>query len=144
MFTLNRITSTAFITLCLISGQAIAEDIHYDALRQDGFGEEADLIKSMTPEQRAEVMRQAEIKQQELKSLPPEKLEKLNTQLHDVHDTLYVDQIDPAKLDVSKSKSTQATMKDIKVYQKKYAEGKIHNSAVKPAAAEAKSADIGN
>ncbi len=104
----------------------------YEGIREEGFSSEADLVQSMSPEQQAAVLKQAEIKQQELKKLPPEQVEKLRTQLHAIDSTLYVEKVDPDKLDANKSKSAADTMKDLDTYQQKYSQGKINNGVVKP------------
>ena len=115
----------------LCSMPAMAAEINYTAVNEAGFSDVAELLKSMTPEQQAEIMRQASIKQKELAKLTPEQLEALRTQLCAVGNTIAINKVDPEKLDPSKSKSTENISKDMKSYQDKKSQGKIKNAVVK-------------
>src|SRR5437868_4125235 len=122
----------AFISILCFSTAALAQEVNYQEMANAGFADVAELFKSMTPQQQTEILKQAAIKQEDLKQLTPAQLEALRAQLHHIKDTIYVDQIDPAKLDPAKSKSTKDIQKDLDTYQQKYEQGKIKNSAVKP------------
>ena len=69
--------------------------------------------------------------QNNLNKMSPEQLEQLRNRLHAVANTMKINQVDPNKIDASKTKGTAAIQQDLNAYQKKYTEGKIHNSIVK-------------
>jgi len=116
----------------LSSHAAFAADINYNAMSNGGFNDVAQLLQEMTPQQRQAVLEQAAIKEQDLEKMTPAELESLRLQLRNIGDTIYMDKIDPAKLDVAKSKPTPAIQKDLGNYQTKYKQNQIRNSAVKP------------
>lgn len=119
--------------LFFVTMVAYAQDIDYQAISNEGFGDVAELLRSMTPEQQKEILKQAAIKQQDLKKMSPEELRALKSQLRAVGDTFYMHKIDPEKLDASNSKSTQEIQADLNRYQKKYKQNHIRNDVVKPA-----------
>jgi hypothetical protein len=116
----------------LFTTPALAEDINYDSMKQGGFEDVAKLLESMTPEQRAEVMRQATLRAQELEKMSPKEREALKRDLRVTADTLDLQKIDPKKLDPAKSKPTHEIQKDLNTYQNKYKQGKINNAVAKP------------
>ena len=127
-----KIWKIAAIAVLLCSSPALAEDVNFDAMKQGGFEDVAKLLESMTPEQRAEVMRQATLRAQELEKMSPEEREALKRDLRVTADTLDLQKIDPKKLDPAKSKPTHEIQKDLNTYQNKYKQGKINNAVVKP------------
>jgi hypothetical protein len=126
-------TMYATVIGLMISTAAMAAEINYSAMTDAGFGDVAELLKSMTPEQQEAILKQAAVKQEDLDKLSQEDADKLREQLRATADTIHIDKIDPAKLDVSKTKSTEQIKKDLETYQQKYEKGQIKNSAVKPA-----------
>ncbi len=123
--------STLFV-ITLLSFSASANDIDYAAMEKNGFADVASMLKSMTPEQRETIMKQARIKEQELQKLSPADLERLRRQLRKTADTIDIDKVDPDKLDPNKAKSAKHIQKDLDTYQKKYEKNQIRNSVVKP------------
>lgn len=119
------------IAITMLSSAAIAEDIDYKALDKDGFSDVSDLLKEMTPEQRAAVLQQAKKKQAELKKLSPQEQAHLRDQLRSTADTIDMKNVDPQKLHIEDSKNAHDTRQDLTTYQDRYKQGKIHNSVVK-------------
>jgi hypothetical protein len=127
-----KILKLTAITFLLFTAPALADDIKYDSMKQGGFEDVAKLLESMTPEQRAEVMRQATLRAQELEKMSPKEREALKRDLRVTADTLDLQKIDPKKLDPAKSKPTHEIQKDLNTYQNKYKQGKINNAVAKP------------
>lgn len=127
---------SAILFFAFIATSARAEDINYDALNKEGYGDVSKIIQSMTPEQRAELMRQATLRAQELEKMSPEEREALQKQLRSTADTIQMDKIDPAKLDPAKTKDTAGIQKDLNTYDSKYKQGKINNAVIKPLPAQ--------
>ncbi len=122
---------TVFCLLCCaVVSNARAETINSQNFENEGFGGVAHLLESMTPEQRAEVMKQAAGKMDELQSMSPQQQQQLVKQMRDIATTIDFDNIDPAKLDASKSQSVADNQKNFDTYQKKYQKGAIKNSVV--------------
>ena len=72
---MKKLASLAIISVMLCAAPARASEVDYDAINAAGFADVGDLLKSMTPEQQKEVLRQAALKQKELEKRTPEQLE---------------------------------------------------------------------
>lgn len=131
---MNKITLiAALVALTCASLTAQAENINYRALEQEGFGNIAQLLKSMTPEQQAAILKQAANEMKNLEAMAPQEREQLLQQMHHVASTLDIENIDPEKLDPSKAKEMHQVQKDLSTYQQKYHQGSISHEVVKPA-----------
>jgi len=128
----NILIRVMILCVSIYTSPTLAEDINYDSMKQGGFEDVAKLLESMTPEQRAEVMRQATLRAQELEKMSPEEREALKRDLRVTANTLNLQKIDPKKLDPAKSKPTHEIQKDLNTYQNKYKQGKINNAVAKP------------
>ncbi len=127
---------TLITILCiLLAAPAFAEGVNYRAMEQGGFGDVAKLLKEMTPEQREAVMKQAKLQEKELEKLTPAEQESLRKQLRATANTINMQGVDPAKLDVAKTKSADDIRKDLGTYEEKRAHGELKNDVMKPAAA---------
>ena len=126
-----RVLSLMFLLGWVFVAPAFAQEVNYQSLQEEGFGDIGALLQSMSPEQRADVMREAEIKRRDLEKMTPEQRAALLGQLHAVHDTIDVGKIDPAKLNTKKIKSTAEIQDDLGTYKWKYDSGKIHNGVVR-------------
>ena len=124
------------VMFSLSSSAAYAQKIDYDALDKEGYGDIAEMLRSMTPQERASVLEEAGAKQEDLQKLSPEQLDHLDTQLHKEAGTIDFQKVDPEKLNTSKTKPTPTIMKDLNTYQQKYDEGKIDNAVIKPPPAD--------
>lgn len=89
------------------------------------------LFESMTPQQQAAVMKQAEAYKKELEAMNSKERTQVIEQHREVADTLKIDQIDPSKLDTENIQSLDITREHLDEYQEKYDAGEIDNSAVK-------------
>ncbi len=97
-------------------------DVDYGAMEASGFGNVADLLKSMTPEQRQQVLELAAKRQKELERMTPGQRKRLEAQLLEITNMIEGDvgfgNIDPAKLNTAKSKNLQGTLADIETYKR--------------------------
>jgi hypothetical protein len=125
---LPSIIVAGFISFSCLAAQAAGID--YRAMEEQGFGDVAALMRSMSPQQQQEILAQAELKIQYLEKLSPQELQQLIEQLQKITSTIAMDKIDAGKLDVSKSKDAGNIRQDLNIYQKKHDEGKIDNPVV--------------
>lgn len=128
---MKKIIKAFMVTACLFSTPAFAVDANNIAINDGDFSDVQELLNKMTPQQRAEVLKQAKEKEQSLQKLSPAQQDNLHKQLKDVSSTIKIDEIDPEKLNPSKSKSADQIRTDLNTYQKKYDAGTIKNQAVK-------------
>lgn len=128
---MKKIAKTFIFAACLLSTPAFAADANNVIIQDKDFSDVASLMNQMTPEQRAEIIKQAKQKEPSLQSLSPEEQNKLKSQLRDISSTIKMDEIDPKKLNASKGKDVGQITDDLNTYQKKYEAGKINNPAVK-------------
>ena len=128
MFARNTKAFAVVLGLSLFSSNSFAEPA---SITDPNFQSVNTLLNSMTSEQRAAVMQRAKEQEKELAKLSPEEHDRLENQLKAVSSTIQMDKIDPAKLDVSKSKDTKQIQSDLNNYQAKYQAGKIDNPVVR-------------
>lgn len=113
----NNIMQKIFM-LCamLFCFAANADDINYKSIEDAGFGQVSDVLKDMTPEQRAHLEREAENMLPELKAMTPSEIAELTQQLKEIQNTIDASTIDAKKLDTTKIKSFGETQKDLDTY----------------------------
>ena len=128
-----RIILTTGMIFCNCAAWAQMADSNN--LSRDEFAAVINLLRSMPPEEQQAILAQAAAKEKDLKQMTPQEQEILNQKLHKIASTIYMEKIDPEKLDPAKSKNTQQIAKDLDLYMDKFQQGKINNSAVKPLAA---------
>lgn len=102
-----------------------AEDINYRALETQGYGDVADILRDMTPEQRAEVLRQATMVQKDIENMTPEERYQLEVEMQQLNDVLFEGDTtyDAQKLDPSKSKDLEGIRSDIDAFHKSRQQG---------------------
>lgn len=100
------------MTAVSVPSSARAQQVNYRQFEKEGFGDVGRLLQSMTPKQRAAILEQAAIKEKDLKQLTPQQLEQLRKQLRGIANTMEIDKIDPAKLDISQPKTAADVKKD--------------------------------
>jgi hypothetical protein len=96
------------------------DKINYHALEKEGFGNVADILKDMTPEQREEVLRQAKELEKELQTYSPEEREMLTDSLRSLDGAIPQHGVEAKRLDPHKFKGLKGTKEDIKQYQRQY------------------------
>lgn len=124
-----------FLSLCM----AVSFPVVLSAQSADQAEISADVAKllaSMTPEQREAVLKQAAKNQKKLESLSPEERQKLEDKTVNTAKTMDLDNVDPNKINVSRTRSVRGTEKDMDKYNRKYEAGKINNAVVKPYSAQ--------
>ena len=92
-------------------GAAQAETINYESISQEGFGDVAKLLQSMTPAQRDMLMKQVAQKEKDVQKLSPAQLEQLRTQLRAIAVNIDFNKIDPATLDMARAQRVAGTQK---------------------------------
>lgn len=114
-----RVWGLVGVLMLSCAGTASAEGINYHALKREGFREVADLLRSMTPEQREEILRQARQVGKDLEKMSPKEREALIKSLRGVQKDVDIENIDPEKLDPALSKDLHGIRKDIGKYEEK-------------------------
>lgn len=99
-----------------------ASDVNYNSMKARGFDGVADLLEDMTPEQRREILDLAAERKQELEAMSPQERKALERQLSEtaqmIEADIGFDNIDPAKLEPTKAKTTEGTVTDIGEFKK--------------------------
>jgi hypothetical protein len=107
-----------FLLAISISNLSFAED----KTAADDFGnmpqELQKIYDQMTPEQRIEIMKQAEVVRKKLEAMTPQEREKLEKDAMGALKTIDTSKIDVKKIDTSKGKDLEGIQSDIKEYQK--------------------------
>lgn len=110
-----------FATVFILSFSASAKDIiDYKSLEAEGFGKVSKILQNMTPQQRAEVMRQTEKLKKDFGKISGDEQDQLKQQMLMMQSNINSDGVDTSKLDPKKSKDLKSITKDIKTYNKHY------------------------